>query len=139
MFGNLFFFIRECGLNLRRQGLMAVACVGTAAVSLAILGVFAILASQAYAIAEASPRQFEVHAFTRVDTPRERTEALKREIQALPGVAAVRVVPREQAWSEFRARSAHRDVLDGFTENPLPDKLEIVPAAPDHTLAIARS
>lgn len=137
MIGSLFFLIRECWLNLRRQGLMVLACVSTAAVALSILGVFILLALQLYVVADAAPRQLEIHAFLQAGAPRKVVQARMKEIQAIPGVAQVRLVPREQAWAEFRKQSIHKEELEGFTDNPLPDKLEIVAANPKQSLKIA--
>lgn len=137
MLGSLFFLIRECGLNLRRQGLMVLACVSTAAIALSILGVFLLLAFQVYAFADAAPRQFEIHAFMNEDATREQTLAAKDEVARIPGVAHVQVVTKEEAWKTFRSQSMHKEELDGFKENPLPDKLQVVASSPELTLSIA--
>jgi cell division transport system permease protein len=139
MFGSLAFLIRECWLNLRRQGLMVLACIAIAAISLSIFSMFVLMAWQVDRIVEALPRKFEVHAFTRDDTPRERTIALQGEIRKLPGVAQVRLVPREEAWPDFRKGYAEGKDLDGLTANPLPDKLEIQAVTPEDTVRIAEA
>jgi len=137
MIGNLLFLVRECGLNLRRQGLMAVACVTTPGIAIAILGVFILLALQLYLVADAAPRQFEIHAFMDSGASRQESEARVRDIRKIPGVAQVRLVPREKAWADFRKQSVHQKELEGFQENPLPDKLEIVAANPSRSIKIA--
>jgi cell division transport system permease protein len=138
MIGSMLFLARECWLNLRRQGLMVLACVSTAGIALSILGVFILLALQLFVIAEAAPRQFEIHAFMKGGAPRSEAQARLKEIKELPGVATVRLIPREQAWKEFRRQSVHGAELDGFNENPLPDKLEIVAANPKQSLRISQ-
>jgi cell division transport system permease protein len=135
MIGSFFFLIRETWLNLWRQGLMALASITTATISLTIVGVFVVLGCQTYAILYGAPRQLEVHAFLSPDASRERAEALAREAETLAGVTRVTLVPREQAWAQWS--KDYQDVLDGFKGNPFPDKLEIKAATPEQTLAVA--
>src|SRR5689334_4287832 len=130
MIGSFLFLIRECGLNLRRQGLMVLACVSTAAIALSILGVVVLLALQLYVVADTAPRQFEIHAFMSNGATRATTEERAADIRKIAGVTQVRLIPREKAWAEFRKQSVHKEELDGFTDNPLPDKLEITAANP---------
>lgn len=137
MIGSLLFLIYEAGLNLRRHGLMTLACVSTSAVALLVFALFALLAWQTHAIARAIPRRFEVHAFLRVDLPRGEAEGAAAAVRAMPEVARVRLVPRETAWAEYKEHYPHREDLEGLTENPLPDKLEIAAVSPEATLAVA--
>ncbi len=137
MFANLAFLAGEAWLNIRRQGLMVLACVSTTAVSLTILAVFALLAWRVHELAVALPRRFEVHAFCRTDVARPRVEELVKQVQALPGVTRVRLVTREAAWPEFRKSWPRQGDLAGLTENPLPDKLEIAADTPERSLQVA--
>lgn len=137
MFGSLLFLIREAWLNLRRQGLMAVACVSTSAIALLILGLFFLIGAQLYRVLDGAPRKLEIHAFLREGADREQARALVEQAQAMPGVARVRLVTREEAWTEFRAKSNFKDVLEGFKDNPLPDMVKIVSATPQDTLVLA--
>ena len=54
-----------------------------------------------------------------------------------PDVVRVKLVPKEVAWEAYRKHYPRPDDLSGLTENPLPDKLEIVAASPKHTLRVA--
>jgi cell division transport system permease protein len=135
--GSLVFLLRECWLNIRRQGLMALTCVSTSAVALTILGVFVLLAWHVHAIVDRIPRQFEVHAFLEEAVTGAATVDLAAEVRRFPGVARVTLVPRERAWEDFRKHYATPEDLEGM-ENPLPDKLEIVATTPEMTLEVAR-
>lgn len=135
MFGSLFFLLHECWLNLRRQGLMALASISTAAISLTILGVFVLLAWQVHSIAASAPRQFEVHAFLKPEITAEQAEDLSTRLHAVPGVVTVKRISRDQAWTELRKGYRSSD-LEGMT-NPLPDKLEITAITPERTLEVA--
>jgi cell division transport system permease protein len=139
MIARIGFLIGECWRNIRRQGLMAFACVSTSAIALTTLGAFVVLAWQVNTIAETVTRGFEVHAFLTTSAQRDDAEALVKRVQAMPGVIRARLVPKEVAWSEYRKHYPHQQDLEGMTDNPLPDKLEIVAATPTQTLAIAES
>jgi cell division transport system permease protein len=137
MIGNLAFLLNECWLNIRRQGLLVLACVSTTTIALTILGGFVLMAWHVHSIADALPRRFEVHAFLKKAASRDQAAALMREVKELPGVAQVRLVTKEQAWSQFREGYAYKSDLEGLSENPLPDKIEITAATPEKTLAVA--
>jgi cell division transport system permease protein len=136
MLGSLGFLFQESWLNLRRHGLMAIASISTAAVALTIFGVFILLAWHLNAIAEAIPRKIEIHAFPRPTATRDEVNALADEIRKFPDVVRVKVVPKEEAWADFQKHYRAED-LRGITENPLPDKFEVIAASPERTVAIA--
>lgn len=139
MIARFGFLIGECWRNIRRQGLMAFACVSTTSIALTILGAFVVLAWQVNTIADTVTRGFEVHAFLSTSASRDEATGLVNRIKALPGVARVKLVPREEAWADYRKHYPHPQDLEGMTENPLPDKLEITAVSPDQTLSIAET
>jgi cell division transport system permease protein len=139
MFARLGFLIGECARNLRRQALMTFACVSTTTIALTILGIFVLLAWQVNAVAEAAPRRFEVHAFVDAKATPDEVSELMRRVQQLPGVARVNLVPKDQAWADYKKHYPHQEDLDGMTENPLPDKLEITAVTPAETLDVAEA
>jgi cell division transport system permease protein len=128
----------EALTDVRRHSLMTLASISTVAISLTILGGFLLMALHLHIIAEALPRQFEVHAFTDTRVKPGQIKSLEARLRALPGVTEVKVIGREVAWQEFQKRYAHPDDLAGIRENPLPDKFEIRARSPQRTLAIAR-
>lgn len=137
MLANLGFLIRECWLNIRRQGLMTLACISTAAIALTILGAFVVVAWHIHAVAERVPRQLEVHAFLRTSATREQALRLVDQVRGMPGVSVVRLVTREEAWAQMRKSYPNPSDLEGLKENPLPDKLEIRTVLPADTLKVA--
>lgn len=58
-----------------------------------------------------------------------RARALSTQLAALPGVASVRYISREDALKEFTTMSGFGDVLSSLNKNPLPPVVEVVPAA----------
>ncbi len=137
MLGSLGFLLGETLRNLRRQGLMALASISTTAIALLLLGLFLLVGWQIYAVLEGAPRRLEIHAFVRESVGRRRVEEIAVDVRRYAGVTGVELVPREQAWEEFRRKSGHQDVLAGFDENPLPDKLRITTTDPRAALAVA--
>ena len=118
---------------------MTFACVSTTSIALTILGAFVVLAWQVNTIAETVTRGFEVHAFLTTSASRDEANKLVERIRSMPGVVRVKLVPREEAWAEYRKHYPHPQDLEGMTENPLPDKLEITASSPNLTLSVAEA
>lgn len=118
---------------------MTFACISTTTIALTILGIFVLLAWQVNAVAEAAPRRFEVHAFLDAKATPEQVDDLVRRARQLTGVASVKLVPKEEAWKEYRKHYPHQEDLEGMTDNPLPDKLEISAVTPAETLDVAEA
>lgn len=137
MLNALGFLAHECWLNVRRQGVAALACVSSSAAALTVLGLFVLVAWHVQTIADALPRQFEIHAFVADGAPREQADELVSRVQGLPGVVRVRLIPREAAWDEYQKQYPRKADLEALGDNPLPDKLEVVTASPEATLRVA--
>jgi cell division transport system permease protein len=56
-----------------------------------------------------------------------RAQALARQLRLRGDVAAVRVIPADQALVEFRNGSGFGSALDALKDNPLPDTLVVTP------------
>lgn len=69
----------------------------------------------------------QVSAYMKVGTPLARAEQLARQLRERAEVAAVRVVPAEDALKEFREHSGFGSALDALTDNPLPHALVVQP------------
>lgn len=83
----------------------------------------------------------EMSAFVAVGTPPADVKALSARIGALDGVAAVRQISREQAWSELQRRSKDAQALPEPRLNVLPDILavEFVPGTSPSAVEAAAS
>jgi cell division transport system permease protein len=132
------FLLGEAVTDIRRHSLMTLASITTVAISLSILGGFLLIWLHLNALAEALPRQFEIHAFTQAKVTPPQLRVLEARIRALSGVTEVRVVGREDAWREFQKRYGHPDDLASIRENPLPDKIEVRCKNPKRTLVVAK-
>lgn len=123
-FGSLAFLIYEGCRNIRRNGLMSLAALGTITVALTILGASAWSAYCLHEIAARQPQRLnEVAVFLQVRTQRDQALAVAERLRNLPNVRTVTLVTKEQAWSETEAgQPALKDIA---LDNPLPDALRI--------------
>ncbi|GBC92580.1 Cell division protein FtsX [bacterium HR15] len=136
MLDRLFFILSETLTSLRRHGMLQVAAVSTACVALILLGSVGMMLYKLDAIAQSLPRQFEMEVFLKPEVPRERTLALQKQVEAMPAVASVQLVPREQAWEEEKKRYASEVNLSDLP-NPLPDKLIVRTDQPEQLPQVA--
>lgn len=121
---SLTFLIQESYLNIRRNGLMSLAALGTVTVALTVLGASLWTTQRIQEIVRRQPQKFdEIDLFLKLETERAQTEALQEKVRQLAGVRAVRIVPREKAWAALQ--SAEPRLTESIAENPLPDKLEV--------------
>lgn len=120
---SLGFLIHEAFLNIRRNGLMSLAALGTVTVSLTVLGASLWTVFRLNEYAELQPHRFDrIDLFLPVEADRARALALKEQIEKLPEVQQVRLITKEQAWSDIQ--TGEPALTEAIEENPLPDKLE---------------
>ena len=121
---SLIFLLTEAWHNIRRNGLMTLAALGTVTVALTVLGATLWTAYRVNEYARQQPQKFnQIAVFFSPDAERETSEAIQKKIQALPDVERVHLVTKETAWMQLqRDESVLTEALDG---NPLPDKLEV--------------
>ncbi len=123
-FASLSFLVYEGFRNIRRNGLMSLAALGTITVALTILGATLLSAYCIHEIAAGQPQRLnEIDVFLKVGLSRDRALAVEEQIRALPNVRAVALVSREEAWAQTRAG---QPVLRELTlDNPLPDSFRV--------------
>ncbi|HLV80176.1 MAG TPA: permease-like cell division protein FtsX, partial [Chthonomonadaceae bacterium] len=81
-------------------------------------------AHRIHEIAARQPHKFnQIDVFLGTDVSRDQTLALRDRIERLPGVGAIHLVTREQAWA--RLQSDEPNLTQAMPDNPLPDKLEV--------------
>jgi cell division transport system permease protein len=116
---------------LGERPLVTLAAVGVCALALAIPGC-ALMLAQAFAPALGRLPVAEISAFVAPGTSAAELKALATRIEAIDGVARVRLIPRDQAWAEMQRRSRDGAALAEIKPNPLPDVLvaEFPPHAP---------
>jgi cell division transport system permease protein len=100
------FLLRETMTNLRRHGFMTVAAITTIAVALALLGAFLVTFYEINTAAQRAVSDFEVRIFCKLALPKSEVEKLRPKIRALPGVATVSFLSRDQVWAEQKKNYA---------------------------------
>lgn len=131
-FGSLLFLIQEAFFNIRRNGLMSLAALGTVTVALTVLGASLWTAYRINEIAQDEPKTFnEVDVFMSRQATRSQTHDVMNRAKQLPNVGTVRLVTKETAWAEMQSREPK--LTQAMDSNPLPDKLEIEAVDP-HTM-----
>ena len=122
--GSLAFLIYEGFRNIRRNGLMSLAALGTITVALTILGASVWSAYCIHEIAARQPQRLnEVDVFLQVKASREQVEQVRERIHGLSNVRSVTLVTKEEAWSDTQAgQPALKEIA---LENPLPDTLRV--------------
>jgi cell division transport system permease protein len=129
---QLRYFVRSAWLGLRSSPMPAAVAVATIAVTLFLVGVFALLLANMTGILERFGREVRLTAYVEADLGAARERDLLAEAKRLPGVEKAEWVSREAALARFRERlGGESALLDGLDENPLPASVEVELAAPD--------
>ena len=134
---SLMFLIHEGYLNIRRNGLMSLAALGTVTVALTVLGASLWTAYRIGEIAQQQPQAFnEVRVFFSPKLERNAALALTEKLKQLPNVAKVTFIPKEQPWAELQPKEG----LNGeeLPFNPLPDACDVETKDPGKVTALAQ-
>jgi cell division transport system permease protein len=123
---KLGYFIREAATNLRRNKLMTIAAILTAAVSLLLLGGVLTLGDFVRSFSRTLLDQVEVSVFLQDDiTPAERDD-IRTTLEQLEVVKGVAYVTKEEALEEFK--DIYRDqpeLTENVTEDVLPASFRV--------------
>ncbi len=124
IFGSLAFLIGEAGRNIRRNGLMSLAALGTVTIALTVLGGTLWTTFRMTEFVRSQPEKFNrIDVFLPPKAEREKAQDLLEKLSKTPEVKAATLVTREEAW---RMMEQNQPVLtQAVEENPLMDKLEV--------------
>lgn len=132
------FLTQECFRNIRRNGLMSLAALGTVTVALTVLGASLWTTHRIHEIAANQPHKFnEIDLFLRTDLERAQTLAVQAHLRQIPGIGRVHLVTREEAWSRLQSEEPH--LTEAIPNNPLPDKFEVEAANANQVDQLART
>ena len=121
---GMLFQINEAFLNVRRNGLMSLAALGTVTIALTVLGASVWSAYRIHEIAQQQPQKFnEIDVFLKAEVDRSATMAVKSRVAALPGARDVHLVSKEAAWAHLQ--QTEPSLAEALPDNPLMDKLEV--------------
>lgn len=107
--------------------LMTVAVIG---IALALPAGLQLLVSNARALSGHWEGAAELSVYLKRDVDLATARELADELASDPGIAAVRLIPADEALAEFREYSGFGNALDVLEDNPLPHVLVLLPADP---------
>lgn len=138
---NIFiYYFREAFHSILRNSWLSVASIGVVAVSLLILGSSLLLVLNANNIADNLESSVEISVFLKDETTPEEVEELEDTLGALPGVAELKFVSKQEALEEMQDNfGEQKDVLAGLEEkNPLPDTFRVKTQTVEQVVPLAR-
>jgi cell division transport system permease protein len=131
------YFVREASTNLRRNKLMTIAAVLTAAVSLLLLGGVLTLGSFVSSITRDLENRVEVSVFLKDDITDAQQSDVKTTLDGLPVVTKVSYVSKEQAFKEFKELYRDQPALyENVDADVLPASYRVQLDDPQHVDAI---
>ncbi|MEA2717388.1 MAG: cell division transport system permease protein [Actinomycetota bacterium] len=134
---NLSYVARETVSNLRRNLSMASAALLTVAVSLTLVG-GALLVKRGVDRATVQWKDnVELSIFMKPDAAAPESEAVDRQLKAMPEVKRYHYVSKPEAFDEFRKIFANEpDVRDSLTVEQIPPSYRVVPKQAEQTKLI---
>lgn len=117
--------LREGARNVVRNGWMTFASASAIAISLFVLGLFLLVASNVSYIADQVEKQVEIRVFLEINTPQEAISNLRNEIAAIEGVDKVTFISKAEGLKIMRDKLGDKlEGLDG-DNNPLNDSFTV--------------
>ncbi len=134
---NVEYVTRETMTNLRRNLSMASAALLTVAVSLTLVG-GALLVKRGVDRATVQWKgNVELSIFMKPDASQIESEAVDRQLGAMPEVKSARYVSKPEAFEEFKKIFANEpDVRDSLTVDQIPPSYRVVPKEAEQTKLI---
>jgi cell division transport system permease protein len=120
-------FVGAAG-RLARQPFATALTVLVIAIALALPAGLRVLINNAGSLSASWQGAADFSAYLKLDVEPDRAAALAHEIEARDDVESVRLITRDEALADFRARSGFGEALDALDENPLPATLVVRPA-----------
>jgi cell division transport system permease protein len=138
---ELWTILSEGALDFLRTPGIAVASVGTAAVTLLLVGAYVVAASNVARLSQSVTSQVDMRVFLAASLSRPAEAALIRKVRAVPGVRTVAFISKAQALAqlrrEFQGNGAVQAVL--AQGNPLLDSLDVHTTSPAASARVART
>lgn len=118
------FLIEEAVVNLRRNGLMTLAAIGTVALALSVFGGFGLIVWRLERLASSLPPKFAIDVFLKDHVSRQQAQQLQKQLEQHPDIAQVTFRPKEKAWPEFQ-KELQQEITAALPYNPLPDSFVV--------------
>jgi cell division transport system permease protein len=137
-FTKLEYLLQETGLGLRRGGWMNWAAISTVTVLLFLLGMGLQVSWQVDGLLRQVGSQLEISVYLR---PEVAANNLSPLIQQFPQVSSIKVIPKDQAWTELLKELGSADIegaTQGLEGNPLVDELKVSVRHPSEVPQLAQ-
>lgn len=125
---KIFFLLKEGLAGFQRARLASAVTITSICLSLALVGVFAIMASNLYGYFQHLYQQIHLEVFVDPSLNEEEIHRLEAEIRRLPLVESVTYISPREALQNFQ-RDFGGDLVSLLEENPLPPSLQVILAA----------
>jgi len=135
MLNRLEFILGEALTALSRNRWMTFAAITTVAMALFLLGGLIAIVQGASQSANQLTERFEMRAFLKLDAPEDSAVKVAAVIAKIPGVRKAEVVPKDQAWDEYRQKFPR--LVEGI-DNPLPDTIRVSLSDMNEATEVAR-
>ncbi len=112
------YVLQEAFTGIKRNGLMAFASISTIALSLCVLGVFALAALSANNFAQLQISRFEIVTFVPKEVGDAAALTIVEEIRKIDGVKSVELRSRDEEWAKFKHDNPNFQNA-GLPTNPL--------------------
>ena len=120
---NFGYFIHEGVSNMFSHGFMSFAAIGITVACLLIMGTFSLVAVNANGLLEDLERENEMLAFVEEDFTD--TAGLQKKLEAVPNVASVTYVSRQQAMEKFLEDYPEEEMFRDLDPNILRDRYSL--------------
>lgn len=130
------YVIQEAFTGIRRNGVMAFASITTVALSLTVLGAFALAALSASNFATVQLREFEIAVFTDRGISDSDVNKIAQDIRKIQGVKTVEMRSRSEEWRRIKLEQPGFETA-GTTESVLPYALDVRVDEPSLTSRIS--
>lgn len=121
---SLSYTLRESVSGFKRTKLSSVISIMTVSISLLLLGIFAVITINASRFITSLRNKVELEAFLQEPITDEETAGLLRSVEAIPGIATVTYISKDQAAKIFREEFGE-DISSVLDFNPLPPSFKI--------------
>ena len=122
---RLIFFFSEAFRALRRNGAPTLAAVVTTVVTVVLLGVLIPIFQTAQAKSDEVRGELNVQFALYDDATNAEIAQAKAQIEAIPGVADVTYVSKQEALATLKSELSDKTIVDELHTNPLPASLQV--------------
>lgn len=122
---QIWYHIREGFRSIFTHGLMSIAAVCMTVACLLIMGSFSLIAINANHVLGDLEDDNQFLAYIDDSLTRAQAQALESQIKAVPNVADIHFVTKEEALDNFKANQERQDLFDNVESDTLRDRYEI--------------